>query len=801
MRSVNLAMLSVASLLLPAPLLAAESSLHISQNTKGLHSNFLSLVQGGAHHHKKGHHRHLRRHHKEVSHQEVATEEDASAAAAPTGYAAVSETVKDMSKAVAESQLKWETANVQCCAEHTSLGEALEALDEAIAQANGQASSAQGEILKANKKIAENENKIPDEKDALHSLHESCRNSKESMDKDLELTFGNLDGMDNMEMTSCAGKSALLQCEHPNGDSFLMLKHHTMRRSAAQWKSPAVQRLLGELSKDAEKDVARPVVFLQMEEHTDPHKCTMEANPECQQIRDRYLLMASDLEDNIDEISENLKGSENECEQSVENIDENIANANAQLKQQQTALAEATADYNEAMEGSRLKNQERESHLKEMKEHTKKCHDDKGGLLAEKAGLLKVRAELIKMKLPKKKVFIQDCKVADWTPGDCSKSCGGGMRTMTRDILVQPGLDGADCGLLKAEEKCNTQQCPINCEMGEWGGFSACSAKCGGGVLERVRDVKRHSAHGGKPCGAAQETQSCNAQSCDSNCKLRPWTVWSKCSKACDGGTMFRERSMKKAAEGQGTCPGKFSSKRLRMKACHKKACLTKKNKGKSLKCKSKRDVVLLIDGSASLRTSGWAATKKAAEAVVKSMGADVDISVLLFSGPKSRKSYFKCSGQRWPNRKTGKSLGPPDMEKDCLVKWVQHFTNDKDKAVKKIQAMKWPRGSTLTSEGLAMAETELNNGRRDAEAVVIVVTDGKPMNKRKVDMTVKRLRRKARLIWVAVSKNAPVGLIKKWASVPWKENTIFAKSFKELTSKTTTNSLVANMCPEFEVV
>lgn len=221
----------------------------------------------------------------------------------------------------------------------------------------------------------------------------------------------------------------------------------------------------------------------------------------------------------------------------------------------------------------------------------------------------------------------------------------------------------------------------------------------------------------------------------------------------------------------------------------------------KSLKCNSKRDVVLLIDGSASLRTSGWAAIKRAATSIVRSMGPNVNVAALLFSGPKTRRNYFKCSGQRWPNRRNGRSLGVPNMARDCLVRWVQHFTTDKNRVVSKINRMTWPRGSTLTSEGLAMAETELNNGRKDAKAVVVVVTDGKPMNKRKVNMTVRRLRRKARLMWVAVSKNAPVGLIRKWASVPWKENVVFARNFRQLNSRGTTNRLVANMCPALQVV
>jgi len=779
--------------------MTVESSLHILQGIEGLHPHVVSFIQEslGSHHHR--HHHKRGGHHLRHQTQQVHRAADRTV---PAAYAGVKQAVKGVSTSIQDASKKWEVENARCCAEYASSKEMLETLDEGIALANGQASAAQGEILKANKKIAEDENNIPGEKDSLHLLHEQCGNDKMSMEKDLEITFDNLGSLDNMEMTSCdAPKSALLQCEHPkSGESFLMLRHHTMRQSADQWKHPSVQRFLTELLSSSEQLDERPTVFLQMEQHTDPNKCTMQANPECQQIRDRYLLMTSDLEDNIDELKENLKHNENDCEHNTDSIEENVKNADQNLKQMQTALAEATADYNTAMEASRLKNEERSGHLTTMKTQAKQCADNKNQLITEKTGLLKIRGEMLSMQGIK--VFIQDCKVSAWIPGECSKPCGGGMRMLTRDIMTPPVLDGAPCPLLKAEEKCNTEKCPVNCEMGEWGGWSACSAKCGGGVYERVRDINRHAAHGGNPCGSAQETQSCNPQSCDKNCALRKWSKWSECSKACDTGTTFRVRAVQSPADGQGTCPDKLDKKRMHSESCNTQPCLAKKeDKDKKLQCDSKRDVVLLIDGSASLRSSGWDATKIAAAAIVNAMGKEVNVATLLFSGPKTRKDYFKCSGQLWPNRTSGTNLGTPNMETDCLVRWVDHFSEDKVAVVNNLKSMEWPRGSTLTSEGLAMAETELDGGRRDAEAVVIVLTDGKPMNKRKVSTTVERLRRKARLMWVAVTDNAPVSLIKQWASVPWQENLIAVPDFEALQSKDTVNKIVANMCPTLELV
>jgi len=259
MRSFQLAALGVACLLLPV---AAETSFHNSQD-----QSFVSLVQQGAHHHKhhKHHKHHLRHHHEEVSQQEMqapAADAAPAASAAPATYASIKATVIDVSKQIAESSVKWEEANKRCCEQRSLADGALETLDEGIAQANGGASSATGEILKANKLIAANENKIPQEKDSMASLREGCKNDKVSMDKDLAITFTNLDGLDAMPMTDCdSGAALLLQCEDPNGESFLMLDHHTMRKTAAEWQAPAVQRLLKDFS-SSNTSKARPVVFM-----------------------------------------------------------------------------------------------------------------------------------------------------------------------------------------------------------------------------------------------------------------------------------------------------------------------------------------------------------------------------------------------------------------------------------------------------------------------------------------------------------------------------------------------------------
>merc|ERR1719343_1064390 len=98
---------------------------------------------------------------------------------------------------------------------------------------------------------------------------------------------------------------------------------------------------------------------------------------------------------------------------------------------------------------------------------------------------------------------------------------------------------------------CNQQPCPIDCVASIWSGFSACSADCGGGARTRARRAKVKAKYDGTPCGDLTETEPCNMQACDRNCKLGHWSAWSACSKACGGGERIRRRTVKVPAIGQ----------------------------------------------------------------------------------------------------------------------------------------------------------------------------------------------------------------------------------------------------------
>ena len=55
----------------------------------------------------------------------------------------------------------------------------------------------------------------------------------------------------------------------------------------------------------------------------------------------------------------------------------------------------------------------------------------------------------------------------------------------------------------------------VNCEWGDYSGWTECNASCGGGIQRRRRQVKIRARNGGRACtGATIETRPCNTEEC-----------------------------------------------------------------------------------------------------------------------------------------------------------------------------------------------------------------------------------------------------------------------------------------------
>merc|ERR1719440_39096 len=111
-----------------------------------------------------------------------------------------------------------------------------------------------------------------------------------------------------------------------------------------------------------------------------------------------------------------------------------------------------------------------------------------------------------------------------------------------------------------------------------------------------------------------------------------------------------------------------------------------------------------------------------------------------------------------------GKNDGSVKLE-DCGIEQVTHFTEDLKKVDDLVTGLDWPQGSTLTSLALMTAKAEMALGRPDVHTIVIVFTDGRPLSFRKTGLAAHAIRKSARLIWVPITKFAPLKEIKAWAT------------------------------------
>merc|ERR1719277_273446 len=282
-------------------------------------------------------------------------------------------------------------------------------------------------------------------------------------------------------------------------------------------------------------------------------KCSIGGSPNCAKLRGRFLNVATGLMDRRDELKESIGSRQSFCAAQAARYKEQIESMNTKLRDSQARLAECTEEQNQAELNSHQNAGQLEVTSTEYTNTMTQCCDNQNEAKSQLCALGKIRGELLKMQ-NKSYLDIVDCQVSEWRAQACSASCGGGTRMKTRSILIQPQGGGMACPPLYDREPCNEDDCPTDCQLRDWGGWSSCSADCGGGVRQRERPVNVEPMNGGEACEQISDTQSCHIGSCDVDCVLSDWSEWSACSKACGGGTQERTKSILTPARANGKC-------------------------------------------------------------------------------------------------------------------------------------------------------------------------------------------------------------------------------------------------------
>merc|ERR1719414_7728 len=513
---------------------------------------------------------------------------------------------------IEENNAKLDKLKTECSAFFSKQCSLMETCRSEVASANAEAANWRSRILASQKSINVCEVRLPHLRNDLRVSIYQCNLRLGHLRRDLAIVLHDIQVMIKvLKMTECKKKTLIqmdegapiIECEHPcTKQTFLAFHHEDLNEQLAQLKSSGMRQLVQQgLRELAPKVPAVPVnkngtvivkktVFKNppvpyVKPPADPCKgitydaggkggCTLKTNPRCFNLQNKFINIQGETVDKRDSLLKEIATLMRNCEKTQKALSDSISLFETKHDTATSDLAEATSKENEAGKEAIEANDEHNRLAKGMFASRKSCSKGMRTLESELCALKKIRGELLKMK-GDKHPFLQDCKVTKWKPEKCSKSCGGGIQYLRRGVISAAAGGGSGCPALKMMRGCNQHPCPINCKVSSWSRFSGCSAECGGGVRQRMRKIKVHPRYGGEPCGDLTETEACNVQDCNRNCKLGRWSRWSTCTKACSGGFKYTKRAIKVAAVGRGTCPKIRSRQRLRRARCNMRRCPT----------------------------------------------------------------------------------------------------------------------------------------------------------------------------------------------------------------------------------
>jgi hypothetical protein len=235
---------------------------------------------------------------------------------------------------------------------------------------------------------------------------------------------------------------------------------------------------------------------------------------------------------------------------------------------------------------------------------------------------------------------------------------------------------------------------------------------------------------------------------------------------------------------GEGKCPKKRSADRYEDKECNTHPCV-----GDEI-CIARQDLVLTIDGSGSLRQSGFETVRNFAANLTARYQSfyygieDMKIGVVYFGN--------------------GQLEAQPDGTTNIAeALYVQGLTGDQALVESKIREMNWLRGFTNMAQGFHMADVMLGQtGRSDAQSAVMVVSDGKFSMEFQTAEKARELKDKnVQIYLVAITevKGTDLKTYRRFASRPVETNFVRIPGLQalEYNADLFTGRILAKFCPD----
>jgi len=485
----------------------------------------------------------------------------------------------------------------------------------------------------------------------------------------------------------------------------------------------------------------------------------------CDSLKDGLMSVVGEIADEADYLQAQIHQLADECGRMIAHHHQNIQ----YMVRQHDALDRqiSTLMKKKIVNEENLRQIEKELELREHGRISLKnnCDVDEAANIEQQCGFRDSRQFTLK------DTFARDCALSEWIEWECNRGCGttDGKKKYTRHIITQPNEHGVACGQLVKFLSCGRESCPKDCMMSDWEGWSACTAKCNGGVRMRTRMIQQNGDVGGIPCEEDMQSEMCNLETCDDNCIMDMWDAWSGCTRACNG---FRRRTREKKS---GLC-GETNVETEQWGSCNNDpSCVIPEGA-----CQSKLDVVFLLDSSGSINDDDWKlGTDFINKLSARIASVNATGTMVSFGGPSIVAELLQCD--------SGKTEFCGITALSETLSELKDFKPER------------PKGTSGTNLPGALVEADhilSTNARSDAEAITFVLTDGPPNSKFNTKAAAARLREHSRLYFLIAGLEADKDF-PTWASHPVQQNLRFVPTFTHL--QNIINDVAADLCPLFE--